>query len=175
MPWQKPMKTYAIILGRFRKKVNRVAKGTRVISATATQKCDVLIVLDNWSDRKGFTEQKWKQRWGNSVKRGLYLTSVEEMKIELIKDPMEWISQPGGQGLKLKTKGIQACLVSGFQNQIPKPLGFGIISWCKAGWWKWTRCREKEREVKIIKRLIRLPKYIVNAVSWWALFQGKVD
>ena len=48
-------KTYADVLGKLRKEVNPDASGSRVVSAKATQKGDVLILLDKESNKEGFT------------------------------------------------------------------------------------------------------------------------
>ena len=50
-------KSYADVLGKLRKEVNTDASGSRVVSARATQKGDVLIVLDRASNKEGFTAE----------------------------------------------------------------------------------------------------------------------
>ena len=48
-------KTYADVLGKLRKEVNPDASGSRVVSARATQKGDILMKLDKGSDKEVFT------------------------------------------------------------------------------------------------------------------------
>ena len=50
-------KTYADVLGKLRKEVNPDVSGSRVVSVRATQKGDVLILLDKGLNKKGFTAE----------------------------------------------------------------------------------------------------------------------
>ena len=52
-----PGKTYADILGKLRKEVNPDASGVTVVSARATQKGNVLILLDKGSNKESFTAE----------------------------------------------------------------------------------------------------------------------
>ena len=51
------MKTYADVLGKLRKEVNSDDSGSRVVSARATKKVDVLILLAKESNKEGFTAE----------------------------------------------------------------------------------------------------------------------
>ena len=50
-------KTYADILAKLRKEVYLDASGSRVVSTRETQKVDVLVLLDNGSNKEGFTAE----------------------------------------------------------------------------------------------------------------------
>ena len=90
-------KTYADVLRKLRKEMNPEASGSRVVSDRATQKGDVLKLLDKESNKEGFTPE------GRRVVEGLRevradpkkvtleihdldpLTTKEEVKVELKK------------------------------------------------------------------------------------------
>ena len=50
-------KTFADVLMKLYKEVNPDASGSRAVSARATQKGDVLILLDKGSNKEGFTAE----------------------------------------------------------------------------------------------------------------------
>ena len=50
-------KTYADVLGKLRGEVNPDASGSRVVSTRATQKGDVLILLQKGSNKEGFNAE----------------------------------------------------------------------------------------------------------------------
>ena len=50
-------KSYAYALGKLRKKVNPDITASKVVSARATDKCNILILLEKGSNKEGFTAE----------------------------------------------------------------------------------------------------------------------
>ena len=70
-------KTYRKVLGKLRKELNLDTLGSKVVSAKATQKGDVLLLLDRGSNNEGFTEEV------KSVVEGLGEDRADPRKINL--------------------------------------------------------------------------------------------
>ena len=107
-------KTYADVLEKLRKEVNPDASGSRVVSARAMHKGDILILLDKGSNEEGFTAGVRRVVEGRPQKghprdprprptrhRGRGESRDKE-------DPTQRAVEPGGEGLGPKPKGTEA-------------------------------------------------------------------
>ena len=113
-------KSYADDLGKLRKEVNPDASGPRVVSARATKKGNVLILLDKGFNKEGFTaevrrvveglgEMRADPKKVTLEIRGLdQLATEEDVKVEVRKSLRNEqiklevkVLNPNGRGLKL--------------------------------------------------------------------------